>query len=761
MDAGVQFIRDLMIILLTATAGGWTARRIGLSPVVGYLAAGLVIGTPQITLIEIADEERINVLSQVGLVLLMFAIGMGIRLRQLRDYGLGPIFATSLGALMVLTLGRSVGAGIGLDRTEGLFFAAMLMVSSSAIIGKILNERGMMHQKVGQMALGQTLLEDFVAVVMLAILGSVAAFGSGGEEAGIGLLASIGKLAGFIVLVILTGLVLLPRMLASVHRKGGEELHILLAAGLVFGFGFMAVMAGYSLALGAFLFGLLVAESANAHLHQLTRSFSAMRDIFAAIFFVSIGMSIDLALLPQAFDLILAGTLLAIAGRIVASTLAWMLAGESAPTAMRASFLTTPIGEFSFIIAGFGIASGTLNERFQIAAVGIAFITSLLAPLTFSAADRLIRALNLEHIDWLNRASARYRLLLSKIGSVTQSHLLWRFLQKRIWQIGRELAWTAAVVVFAQPLYSWLEGSAANRDWNWLLPLLPWFWLGILLLLLLPVVSVVRNLQAISMLIVDYYARQSKQISRHQRLWVLLLEVFGLALLILLMGNLLPWWLFDTWTLTALLAATFITMALGWNHLIRWHSHAESKIQEAFEGPTDPVENLETTGANWGLDLQEFQLPADFGRAGKSLGELQIRQQTGASLIGIERQGIQLYSLGANTHLFPGDTIYLIGTPAETRSAIDWLQDSCDSHARNEALSNAILEPLHIPEGSIVVGKQLQELRWPQSHQVHVVAARSADGEPFTPRADWQIPANVDLLLAGSHKAISALRGKC
>lgn len=754
MDAGIEFIRDLMIILLAATAGGWAARRLRLSPVVGYLAAGLVIGTPEITFIYVTDPDRIQVLSQVGLVLLMFAIGTGIRLRQVRQLGAAPIVATILSALLVLSMGRVGGDLLGLDKVEALFFAAMLMVSSSAIIGKILAERHSLHQRFGQLALSQTLLEDFVAVVMLAVLGSVAAFGDGSGSAGAGILQSLGKLAGFVLLVFLTGLVILPRAMSRVHERSGEEMHILLAGGLVFAFAFLSVMAGYSLALGAFLFGMLVAET--AHKQVIARSFSGMRDIFAAIFFVAIGMSIDLSQLPEALDLILWGSVIALLGRMVCITVAWMAACETAPVALRTALHLTPIGEFSFIIAGFGVASGILPERFQVAAVGIAFVTSVLAPLLMSQADRAIRLAGLDKPGRLAGWMTVYRGALARFAQSGRHQLLWKFLKKRLWQIGREVAWATAVMVFAQPVYLELERITAPSEHAWLAVVLPWFWMGIFVLLLIPVVSLIRNIQALAMLVADYTASQSPLVARMGRSVTFLLQGFGFLLLLLILGNVVPWWLFEPWTFLALLAVSLIVMVAGWNRLIRLHSQAEVLIQEAFDAQANPIpQGWQTAGQTWGLVLEECLLPENFSRTGQTIGTLGLRQRTGATVIGIERQGVALDQPGPGTHLFAGDKVFLIGRQGELQKALEILrQAAVDPSAPQRDLSHAILDSVTVPPGSPVVGKRLLDLNWPRLLGVHVVAARIGQQTVFSPGAEWVVPAEAELLLAGSPKAL-------
>ncbi|MBC8008993.1 MAG: cation:proton antiporter, partial [Burkholderiales bacterium] len=178
------FIQDLAIILAAAATLGWLCQRAGLSSVVGYLVAGMVVGpyTPPFSLIT--DERSIATAAQVGLVFLMFSIGLRLSLRRLQRLGAGLVLAVGLGAVMIYYATRGLGVVAGLDGTQTLFLAAMLMVSSSAIIGKVLHETGTGHERPGQLAMGITVLEDVVAVVMLTVLNSLIALGAGAAAAG-------------------------------------------------------------------------------------------------------------------------------------------------------------------------------------------------------------------------------------------------------------------------------------------------------------------------------------------------------------------------------------------------------------------------------------------------------------------------------------------------------------------------------------------------------------------------------------------------
>lgn len=761
MNEGVEFIRDLMVILVSASAGGWLAGKLKLPSVVGYLAAGLIIGTPEITFIYVTDTERVRVLSQIGLVLLMFAIGTGIRIQTLKKLGIGPVVATVLTALLMVTIGRSGGFLIGLNSLESLFFASMLMVSSSAIIGKILTERHMLHQRVGQLALSQTLLEDFVAVVMLGVLGSAAA-ASHMDGGSTGIMSSMAKLGGFVILVFLTGLVLLPRAMNRVRSKGGEEMHIILTGGLVFGFAFLSVKAGYSLALGAFLFGMLVAGS--AHNRSVVQAFSGMRDIFAAIFFVAVGMETNLALMPEAVDLIVLGVVLAIIGRILSATLGWLAACESAAVSAKTALFLTPIGEFSFIIAGLGVSSGVLPERFQVAAIGIAFISSLVAPILMGRSEKLMERAGFTGMrdspEWLQI----YRGLFQRVGRIGSNNDLWKLLSKRLWQIGRELAWIAALGLFSNPLYMELVRLATDTNQNFLLVnIVPWFWLLILLLLLVPLVSIIRNIQAASMLLIDFYSRSSSTMDKFRRPLTILLQAIGMGSLLLILVNVMPWWRLDIQTAAPVLLIAVGVMILGWKRLIRLHSVAENRIMEAIEeGPDGSVpEDWRKTGQTWGVVMEEYVIPEDFAYIGRTISEINFRQRTGATIVGIERQGVYLDQPGPEAHLFPGDKLFFIGQAQDIEKARVILTESKEKRLLGDRdFTHAILEPVLIPQQTPLAGMRLSELNWPRLLGVQVVAVKADGKVTLSPSADWKIIGGSELLLAGDPKAIQEVKNR-
>ncbi|MBP8258016.1 MAG: cation:proton antiporter, partial [Opitutaceae bacterium] len=311
-------VHDFVILLLAAGLAGMLCKRVGLSAIVGYLLAGIAIG-PYLPFSLIEDTEHIAQLSQVGLVFLMFSIGLELSLSKLRRMGLPIIMATFIGALFMLVFTLLLGRVLEWTSLHSLFVAAMLMVSSSAVIAKIMSELKLNHDRAAQMALAITIVEDVVAVIMLTVLATQGAH----KSTGLGTVLT--GLTAFVVLFVCLGLLLLPRLLRWLEKKGDTELQTLVVAGVLFLLSLAAIKAGYSIALGAFLFGALMAEMPQKQ--TIEESFGSLRNLFGSVFFVSIGMMIDVRLLKEVWLPVLALSLFSLLVRPIACGIALMLVG--------------------------------------------------------------------------------------------------------------------------------------------------------------------------------------------------------------------------------------------------------------------------------------------------------------------------------------------------------------------------------------------------------------------------------------------------
>lgn len=378
-------IQDFAVVLLIAAISGLVFRRLGMSVVVGYLLAGILVGpyTPPFALVS--DLDRIQSLSQLGLVFLMFFVGLGLNLSRIKRLGLGTLICTVVAAVIVLEIGRLAALLAGWNALQGQFFAAMFMCSSSAIIIKILNETGRSHERFAQKAQGVTLSEDVVAVVMLTLLTSQVHWDAVDDASGAGVGKTLALLGGFVALVFFLGFIFLPKVLRYFTRSSDGDLKVVLVCGLLFASAVAAAAAGFSVALGAFLLGVLTAESPLKS--RIESSLSGTLDMFCAIFFVSVGMMLNVGLVAQHLPTLAAVVLFALGIRILAVAVAMLLTGTQLRDAVRSALILTPIGEFSFVIAQLGVDSGVTPQYFTVFAVGASLATALLAPLLLLRSD--------------------------------------------------------------------------------------------------------------------------------------------------------------------------------------------------------------------------------------------------------------------------------------------------------------------------------------------------------------------------------------
>jgi CPA2 family monovalent cation:H+ antiporter-2 len=752
-------IQDLAVVLIAAGLSGWVCKRLGISVIVGYLAAGILVGTPQITFPYVTDAGRIQLLAQLGLVFLMFSIGLGLGLRKIKQIGLGVVLATAATAILVLMLTRIVATLLGVDEATALFLGAMIMGSSSAIVGKLIYESQLAHQRSGQLALAMSLLEDIVAIVMLTYLSSYAAMdqsSSGGLGAIIG---QVSILLVFVIIIVLPGVAMLPRWLHRFEKIGGVELETLVVAGILFGLSWLTLSAGFSIALGAFLCGVILAETTRVQV--IERAFSGMKDIFVAVFFTATGMAIDILKLPDAFNLIVLGVLLALIVRPIAATFGFLLACEDEKVAVKAALCVTPIGEFAFVIAGLGVAAGVLEAKMQVAAVGIAFVTSLCSPVVAKQGDRLSKILRPSRIGCFGSCLKLYQSSWSKVSQHTDRSILWNLLQPRIWQISAEWLLVTGVLIFANPLeekfVGWLE---SHCEWLPFAGLI--YWLTVALVVLTPVIALYRNIAAVAMLLAEGVPMGTRTNSTNRHRLELVFQLTGLLLLTV--------WLIGLFSFSNMKLADWIIFTLlitlaavgGWRKWVRWHSHAEFSIKAALTSEIEAVSEVDHLSKKMedelGLDLFETEVPVRSMIVGQSLAKLNLRQRFDVSIIAIDRQGYLISDLKATEQLYARDHVYMVGSADNLKKTVQLIKelkpenDTLDTH-----LQSAILTKVAVSDASTWTGRTLKELDWPNKFGLQIVGIHRAGNQQASFKPEDYLQAGDELTIAGSAQAVKAL----
>ncbi|MBI2511317.1 MAG: cation:proton antiporter [Opitutae bacterium] len=751
---GTEFVQDLAIVMLIAGLVGWVCHRVGLSVVVGYLVAGVVIGphTPPFTLVS--SVARIETLAQVGLVFLMFSIGMKLSLRKLRRLGVSLIVATLVGAFLMYSIARAVGAGIGWPPVQTVFLAAMLMVSSSAIISKVLQDIGATHDKAGQLAMGVSVLEDIVAVVMLAILNSL--ISATGAEGAMG--ETLGLLGGFIVLAGVAGLLVVPWLLKKLTITADDELMTIVTAGLLFMLAILAHRAGFSLALGAFLLGAIVAET--PHRTQVDRAFEGMRDVFSAVFFVAIGMMIDLKTAAHLWWLMLLLAAVTLAGRTLAVSVGMMVTGAATRDAVRVGVSATALGEFSFIIAQLGIAAGVLAPEFQAVAVGVSLLTTLAAPVLMRRAGRIGDWIEDRQPKWLEDWLGYYRQWIERLLARQKKNLLWQLSRKRLIQVAVEVLFVSGLLSFAENL---LDAALPFIPGERFFPNAPRviFWSGLAVVVLAPLIAIWRNVAAMAMLYAEVTTVGQANRAKLRPMVETGIKVVAGIVLFVWLSAVMPLGVMGRWVpvIAVLLAAAVVIFAR--QKLVYWHSVVEMELQdrivqndEKFTGTAAP---WLAQHSEWHLGLTECVLPDQADVRGCTLGALALRAKFGVVVAGIERQGVMVGNPSPETALYPRDKILLLGDPKQTAAGKAFLLGVAGEHASSN-FDEVRMETCELPVDSKLAGKTLAELAPTRRCGVQVAGIHRGGLRILNPSGDEKLLPRDDVLVLGSPDQIAAFK---
>jgi CPA2 family monovalent cation:H+ antiporter-2 len=751
---GIDFIKDLAVVMLVAGLVGWACHRIGLSVVVGFLAAGIVIGphTPPFSLVT--NITSIETLAQVGLIFLMFSIGMSLSLRKLRRLGLSLVLATFTGALVMYILTRALGGALGLNPVETTFLAAMLMVSSSAIINKVLHEAGATHEKSGQLAMGVSVLEDMVAIVMLTVLSSVASLG--GAKASVG--GTLGLLGAFIVLAGIGGMLLVPWLLKKMSLTAGEELPTIVVAGLLFVLAFLADKAGFSLALGAFMLGAIVAET--PHKTQIGRAFEGMRDVFSAVFFVSIGMLIDLPAVADSWLLIIGVGAFVLVARPVAVTTGMLLIGGSTRESLRVGRSVTPLGEFSFIIAQMGVAAGAIPTKYQALAVGVSLITTLFGPLLTKRSEAISGWVAARQPQWLADWEGYYHRWLEKMQQRERKNLLWQMSKKRFIQIGVEVLLVTGLLVFSEQVFGLVRDYLpVDRSFPRGAEILFWSVLG--LLALAPLIAIWRNLSALALLYAQVGTQGHPKAARLAPVAEAGLKGAAALLLLLWLSAILPVSGVSRWLPVLAVAVLLTGFFVLRRRLIYWHSVLEVELtvmlnqgDQKFTGTTAP---WMAAHSEWSLILGDCVLPDLADARGHTLGELALRTRFGCTVAGVERSGVMVGNPTGDMILYPRDKVLLLGDPRQVAAGKDFLQQASGAPVVSN-FDEVRMEAVELPPGCGLHDRSLAEVALGRTYGLQVAGIRRGNLRVPNPRGEEKLFAGDELLVLGSPDQISAFK---
>jgi len=700
VDEGILFLKDLAILLVFAGVFGLFFRSLKLSSIVGFLAAGLIIG-PHSPIVELIDEHRVHTFSHLGLVLVMFFVGLHLSLAKLRKLGLAVVLATATTSIVVFFASRFFAHAMGWSANEGLFLAGMLMISSSAIITKVMAEARLTHERFAQRALGMVVMEDIVAVVMLTILSGHAVSGASNANP----FKTLLLLAGLVILMVVIGLSVIPPLLKHFSKSGNLDVKTILVAGLVFLTAYATYKANFSPALGAFLFGMIVAETPFRE--KVEKALMGTQDIFSAVFFVAIGMMIDIHSLMRDWQWILAVSVLTIGARMVGATLGSILGGSTFRSAVCTAMLLIPIGEFSYVIAQMGLEAGMPNRLFSIA-VGVSVITAAIVPILARFSDGISGKIDSHAPKIIFKLIDSYGRFTEEISRTTQQKAFLNLARNRLGHALIELFLIAGVLSYSGLLKELIDSLLIQAGWDF--PVwMAFYWSFVFVIVALVLVAVWRNFEALILIILDGLTAGSDAISQTQAMWLRLIHILAVICLFLWMVVFLPFESLSLTTLTFMLVGLGLFIGIFWTKLIRWHSKLQISFNQALEENQMPGSFKNSLQMDWNVELSEFTVSEDAQAVGQTLVDLDLRNRFSCSIIEIERNGVVISNPNPEEMLFPEDKVLLFGDEEYLRKALEFLSRS-KAHNHQWKLSDTALETISLPDYSPLISRSLAQL---------------------------------------------------
>ncbi len=746
-------IHDLGIIMLVAGATSLLSKWLKQPVVLGYIVAGLLAG-PYLCGSSWVNVESAETWGQVGVIFLLFTLGLEFSFKKLIQMGSTAFIGTLTIVVGMMSVGFMLGHLMGWSNINSLFLGGMLCMSSTTIVFKALDDLGLRQQKFAGICFGILVVEDLFAVVLMVLLASIAVNQqfNGGE-----MITQVLKLVAYLLFWFVAGITLIPSLLKICRKHLNDETMTIVAIGLCLGMVLIAKMAGFSEALGAFVMGSILAETVECE--RIERLMSPIKNLFGAIFFVSVGMMISPATLAEYWMPISIITLTVILGQIIFATLGITLSGQPLKLAMQSAFALTQVGEFAFIIAQFGESIGVTEKFLYPVVVAVSVITTFLTPYTIRLAEPTYAVF--ERI-LPERIFGKISNLSQSKSTIAQESLLVQLLKK----VGLTVLIYGIISVFIIAFYQKVVSVHIINIANSFLPTnLEWISRLVAMALLLFVVSPFIFKLVTGQLNAEEATklRGDESFQRAPLLAIFCLRVILSMVIVIFCVN-------QYFHLTILmLAATAIIIILAIlfsnkvskrSVYIEQHFIDNLSAREREQEKSRPVKReLEAAFLNYELHLADFELAPESEYCGKHLSQLNLRHACGVNVVRIIRGGININAPSGRESLYPHDRIVVAGSDDQILLFQQKLNDA--NRADISALERHTpmsLELLQIQTEMPFCGHTLNEFRHGGGTVQCVVLGIEKNGvTTMNPTPDTLLCEGDTLILAGEKEQIKQL----
>ena len=659
-------VKDLALILMVAGIVTLLFKKLKQPLVLGYIVAGFLVSPHMPYTMSVIDDNDIQTWADIGVIFTLFSLGLDFSFKKIVKMGASPIISTVVIVFCMMMLGISVGHGFGWNKMDCIFLGGMLAMSSTTIIYKAFDDMGLRQQKFAGMVMSVLILEDILAIVMMVMLSAIA---GGSTPDGEQMFESVIKIVFFLILWFIVGIFAIPLFLRSVRKLINSETLLIVSLGLCCGMAVLSTKVGFSSAFGAFVMGSILAETIEAE--KIIKLVEPVKNLFGAIFFVSVGMLVDPQILVDYALPILALVLTILIGQAVLGTFGFMLGGESLKSAMRCGFSMAQIGEFSFIIASLGLSLGVISKFLYPVVVAVSVITTFLTPYMIRLATPSYQVME-KHLP--NKLITALNHLATNRPSTTQQSK-WNALLKQM---------TVNTVA-----YSILSAAVIALMFTFVLPLmrtlLPGWrlhWSANTITGVLTVIFIAPFLRAIVM--------KKNHSNEWKRLWVessinripLLSTIvvrFMIALgFIFYICNFLSRFTDALMISIGIVAVLLIIVSrrtkkrsIKMERLFIRNLRSRD-IEAQVKGTKRPL--YEGHLLDRDIHISEFEVPEDSTWCGHTLRELNLRQRFGVDMSSIYRGSRRINIPNGDTTIFPCDKLQIIGNDEQTQKFNNALQ---------------------------------------------------------------------------------------
>ena len=664
-------ITDLGLILMTAGIAVLLFKKMKQPLVLGYLIAGFLAGTHFDFFPSVSDIKSVEVWAEIGVIILLFSLGLEFSFKKLMKVGGTASITAVTQIISMVMMGFLVGKWMGWSQMDSIFLGVILSISSTTIILKTFDELGVKAKKFAGIVIGSLIVQDIVAILMMVLLSTVAV---SQKFSGTELIMSVLKLVFFLTAWFLGGIFFIPSLLKKAKDLLTDEMLLIISLALCLMMVILASNVGFSPALGAFIMGSIIAETTQAeHIEHLVKP---VKDLFGAIFFVSVGMLIDPVMLYEHAIPVIILTFVTIFGQSISSTIGALISGQPLKQSVQTGMSLSQIGEFSFIIATLGMSMNVTSSFLYPIVVAVSAITTFTTPFMVKSAVPFSEYLERKLPKKWVKKIARYSTNAQAIRSVST------------WQIVIR-AYLIQIILNTIIITSIILLSA-----NYILPLVEESKFGNAIAALITLVAISPFLWALSLRRVAVEQVDTLYKERKYRGPILMMIFFRIGLAVFYIGFLLNIFFSPIIAFFALVASIVIYFFFPKKLHAMYHRIENRFLKNLNNRELKKVDRRHANLTPWDGHMSTFEIAAESNLAGRTLRELQVREDLGINIAFIKRGDLTIQIPNKLERLFPGDEICVIGSDAQV--------DECEAYLR----ANEIKDPV-IADNNLVL-KQIE-----------------------------------------------------